>query len=121
MEMMRMQRSTVLTAFQRAAALFLAAIMVPAGWAQDASQVPSAPSAQVQTQQVVPSKSQPLDVKEYSKSRSPFPNLLAPYTARHVAPPHVLNTPGIDQLLHDGKLYASMNDAVALAFENNLD
>src|SRR6266436_3761014 len=116
-----MQRSTVLTAFHRAAALFLAASMVPAAWAQDASQVPSAPSAQVQTQQAVPSKSQPFDVKEYSKPRSPFPNLLAPYTARHVAPPNVANTPRIDKLLHDGKLYISMNDAVALALENNLD
>jgi outer membrane protein len=121
MEMMRMQCSTVLTAFQRAAALFLAASMVPAGWAQDASSVPSAPSAQMPAQQAVPSKSQPFDVKEYSKPRSAFPNLLAPYTARHVAPPNVANTPRIDQLLHDGKLYISMNDAVALALENNLD
>jgi len=116
-----MQRSTVLTAFQRAGALFLAASMVPAGWAQDASSVPSAPSAQMPAQQAVPSKSQPFDVKEYSKPRSAFPNLLAPYTARHVAPPNVANTPRIDQLLHDGKLYISMNDAVALALENNLD
>src|SRR5216683_1544311 len=121
MEMMRMQRSTVLTAFQRSAALFLAVSMVPAGWAQDASSVPSAPSAQVQTQQAVPSKSQPFEVKEYSKPRSAFPNLLAPYTARHVAPPNLANTPRIDQLMRDGKLYISMNDAVALALENNLD
>jgi len=116
-----MQRSTVLTAFQRAAALFLAASMLPAGWAQDASQVPSAPSAPMPAQQAVPSKSQPFDVKEYSKPRSAFPNLLAPYTARRVAPPNVANTPRIDQLLHDGKIYISMNDAVALALENNLD
>src|SRR5260221_1570073 len=116
-----MQRFTVLTAFQRAAALFLAASMVPAGWAQDTSQVPSAPSAQVEPQPAVPSKSQPFEVKEYSKPRSPFPNLLAPYTPRHVAPPNLANTPRIDQFLHDGKLYISMNDAVALALENNLD
>ena len=116
-----MQRSTVLTAFQRAAALFLAASMLPAGWAQDASQLPSAPSAPMPAQQAVPSKSQPFDVKEYSKPRSAFPNLLAPYTARRVAPPNVANTPRIDQLMHDGKLYISMNDAVALALENNLD
>src|ERR1019366_7202582 len=121
MEMMRMQRSTVLTAFQRAAALFAAAIMIPAGWAQDASPVPSAPSAQMQTQKAVPSSSQPFEVKEYSQPQSPFPNPLAPYTARHVAPPNLANTPRIDQLMHDGKLYISMNDAVALALENNLD
>ncbi len=113
-----MQRSTVvLTAFQRAAALFLAAIMIPAGWAQDASSVPSAPSAQ----RAVPSSSQPFDVQEYARPRSSFPNPLAPYTARRVAPPNLANTPRIDQLLHDGKLYISMNDAVALALENNLD
>src|SRR5229473_4857757 len=121
MEMMRMQRSTVLTAFHRAAALFLAASMVPAGWAQDASSVPSAPSAQIPAQKAVPSSSQPFEVKEYSKPQSSFPNPLAPYTARHVAPPNLANTPRIDQLLHDGKLYISMNDAVALALENNLD
>src|SRR6267143_2535462 len=121
MEMIRMQRSTVLTAFQRAAAIFLAASMVPAGWAQDASKVPSAPSAQVQTQQAMPSKSQPFDVREYSKPRGALPNPIAPYTPRHVAPPNLANTARIDQLLHDGKLYISMNDAVALALENNLD
>ncbi|HLX86493.1 MAG TPA: TolC family protein [Terriglobales bacterium] len=128
-----MQRSTVSTAFQRAAALFLAATMVPAGWAQDSSSssVPTAPSAQVQTgnaqtgnaqpQRQMPSKSQPFDVKEYSKPQSAFPNLIAPYTARHVAPPNLANTPRIDDLMHDGKIYISMNDAVALALENNLD
>jgi outer membrane protein len=126
MEMMRMQRSTVLTAFQRAATLFIAAvflavIMVPAAWAQDASSVPSAPSAQMQSQRAVPSKSRPFEVKEYSKPQSPFPNPLAPYTPRRVAPPNLANTPRIDQLMHDGKLYISMNDAVALALENNLD
>jgi outer membrane protein TolC len=95
--------------------------MVPAGWAQDATQVPSAPSAQMQAQTPQPSKSQPFDVKEYAQPRSHFPNPLAPYTARHVAPPNLANTPRIDQLMRDGKIYISMNDAVALALENNLD
>ncbi len=121
-----MQRSKVLTAIQRVAALFLAAIflaviMVPAGWAQDASPVPAAPSAQMPAQKAVPSSSQPFDVQEYAHPQSHFPNPLAPYTARHVAPPNLANTPRIDQFLHDGKLYISMNDAVALALENNLD
>jgi outer membrane protein TolC len=120
MEMMRMQRSTVLTAFQRAAAIFLATTMVPAGWAQDASPAPTAPSAQIQAQRAV-SSSQPFDVQEYSKPLSHFPNPLGPYTPRHVAPPNLSNTPRIDQFMHDGKLYISMNDAVALALENNLD
>jgi outer membrane protein len=125
MEMMRMQRFTVSTSFQRPAfflaAIFLAVIMAPAGWAQDASPVPSAPSAPMPAQRAVSSSSQPFDVQEYSKPQSHFPNPLGPYTARHVAPPNLANTPRIDQLMHDGKLYISMNDAVALALENNLD
>ncbi len=116
-----MQRSTVLTAFPRAAALLLVAIVVPAGWAQDASPVPSAPSAHMAAQSAGPSSSQPFDVQKYAKPQSHFPNPLGPYTARHVAPPNLANTPRIDQLMHDGKLYISMNDAVALALENNLD
>src|SRR5277367_992220 len=120
MEMIRMQRSTVLTAFQRAAALFVAASMIPAGWAQDSSSAPSAPSAQVPAQKPA-SSSRPFDVNEYSKPASAFPNVIAPYTPRHVAPPNLANTSRIDQLMHDGKLYISMNDAVALALENNLD
>ena len=95
--------------------------MVSAGWAQDSSSTPSAPSAQVQTQKAVPSASQPFDVKEYSQPRSHFANPLAPYTARNVAPPNLANTARMDQLMRDGKLYLSMSDAVALALENNLD
>ena len=122
-----MQRSTVLTAFQQAAAalslaaVLLAVIMVPAGWAQDASSVPGAPSAQIPAQRALPSSSQPFDVQEYSKPRSHFPDPIAPYTPRRVAQPNLANTPRIDQLMRDGKLYISMNDAIALALENNLD
>ena len=36
-------------------------------------------------------------------------------------PPNLSNTTRIQQLIRDGKLYISMNDAVALALENNLD
>src|SRR5271167_2183916 len=125
MEKMRMQRFTpstaVLTAFQRVAALILITAMVRAGWAQDASSAPSAPSAQVPASQAVSSKSRPFDVQQYAKPKSPFPNVIAPYTPRHVEAPNLANTPRIDQLMHDGKLYISMNDAVALALENNLD
>jgi outer membrane protein TolC len=117
MEMMRMRCSRLLTVFQRSAALLLAAAVVPGGWAQDTSPVPSAPSAQ----RIGVSSTQPFDVQEYSKPRSHFPNPVGPYTPRHVGEPNLANTPRIDELMHDGKLYISMNDAVALALENNLD
>ncbi len=116
-----MKSFRLLTALQRIAAFVLTTalvpIMVPAGWAQDASSAPSAPS----TQKALPSSSQPFDVQEYAKPVSYFPNPIGPYTPRRVAPPNLANTPRIDQLMHDGKLYISMNDAVALALENNLD
>jgi len=38
-----------------------------------------------------------------------------------VADPNLANTARIDQLMRDGKLYLSLNDAIALALENNLD
>ncbi len=100
------------------AALFLAALMVPvpAVWAQDSSSMPAAPSAQ----QATPSSTRPFDVTEYAKPRSHL-NPIAPYSPRRVEAPNLANTPRIDQLMHDGKLYISMNDAVALALENNLD
>lgn len=57
----------------------------------------------------------------YAKPVSHFPNPVGPYTARHLPPPNLANTARIDQLMHDGKLYLSLNDAIALALENNLD
>jgi outer membrane protein TolC len=57
----------------------------------------------------------------YSKPVSHFPNPIGPYTSRHLAAPNLSNTARIDGLMHDGKLYLSLNDAIALALENNLD
>jgi outer membrane protein len=58
---------------------------------------------------------------DYSKSVKPFPSVLAPYKAREVPEADLANKPRIDQLMRNGKLYLSMDDAVALAIENNLD
>ncbi len=58
---------------------------------------------------------------DYTKARRAFPNVIAPYMPRSVSPPILSNTGRIDQLLRDGKLYLSMDDAVALTLENNLD
>jgi len=60
-------------------------------------------------------------VTDFSKPRSYFPNPVGPYMPRHVGPPDLSNTPRIDQLMHDGKIMLSIDDAVALALENNLD
>ena len=43
------------------------------------------------------------------------------YLARDVAPINLSNSPRLESLLRAGRLYLSLNDAVALALENNLD
>ena len=114
-----MPSTAVASALRRATALVLAAILImPAAWSQDTQSAPNAPSAQ--PQKATPS-AQPFDLNQYSQPRRQFPNFIAPYTRRDIAPPKLSNTPRIDQLMRDGKLYLSMSDAIALALENNLD
>ena len=43
------------------------------------------------------------------------------YRSRTVPEPNLTNSPRLDQLIRDGKLYISLKDAIALAIENNLD
>src|SRR6476646_2776814 len=57
----------------------------------------------------------------YSHGRSGFPNILKPYQSIQVEAPVLTNSPRIDQLIHDGKLEISLQDAVELALENSLD
>ncbi len=100
------------------AIMTVASLLNAGSWAQDAqsSSVPQAPSA---SKSVAPA--QAFKVGEYTKGRSHFPNPIAPYAGRTVPAPNLTNTPRLDQLLQNGKLMLSMNDAIALALENNLD
>lgn len=92
-------------------AAVLVAVPIGSTLAQNAAQ--SSPPSAPQPQRFV--------TEDYSKPRPALPNPLAPYEPRHVPPPNLSNTPRIDQLLQNGKIYLSINDAVALALENNLD
>ena len=96
----------------RLAAITLFTSLAVIGWAQEQ---PPAP-----TPQNTP-EARPVPALNYAKPVSHFPNPIGPYTARHLAPPNLANTARIDQLMRDGKLYLSLNDAIALALENNLD
>jgi outer membrane protein TolC len=60
-------------------------------------------------------------MKDYSKPQRAFPNIIAPYRPQRIPPPNLTNTPRIEELMHDGKIMLSMDDAIALALENNLD
>ena len=59
--------------------------------------------------------------KDYSKGKFGFPNPLRWYTATNYPAPRLSNTPRLDDLLRDGKIYLSLSDAVTLALENNYD
>ena len=94
------------------AAAFLLTTLTLACLAQDA---PPAPAPQNRPETL------PVPALDFAKPVSHFPNPVGPYTSRHLAPPNLANTPRIDQLMRDGKLYLSLNDAIALTLENNLD
>ncbi|MBS1815833.1 MAG: TolC family protein [Acidobacteria bacterium] len=58
---------------------------------------------------------------DYTKPKSHIPNPIAPYTPMSYPAPRLTNTPRLNDLLRDGKLYLSLNDAITLALENNYD
>jgi len=58
---------------------------------------------------------------DYSNGNSHIPNLFAPYTPRAVPLPVLSNSPRVDDLIRDAKLHLSLQDAIYLALENNLD
>ncbi len=58
---------------------------------------------------------------DYSRPNPHFPNPFAPYIPHLVPEPTLTNTARIDQLMQNGKVMLSLNDAIALALENNLD
>lgn len=58
---------------------------------------------------------------DYSKANSHIPILFMPYVPQQVPPPVLSNSPRLNDLIRDGKLYLSLQDAIYLALENNLD
>jgi outer membrane protein len=83
-----------------------------------AQSVPSAPAPQPAQESASP---QLIHLQDYSKPRPAFPHILQPYKLQELPPPTLANSPRIDSLLRDGKIYLSIDDAVALTLENNLD
>jgi len=83
-----------------------------------AQDVPAAPAPQAAP---IPAQPQLIHLQDYSKPRPGFPGILEPYRAQDLPQPNLANSPRIDALMHDGKIYLSMDDAVALTLENNLD
>jgi outer membrane protein TolC len=98
---------TRLTAVLGIAALFSSTVV-----GQTATQTPpDAPQPQAHQFQVM----------DYSKSYKHFPNPIKPYMPHDIPAPNLSNTARLDQLMQNGKIMLSLDDAIALSLENNLD
>src|SRR5271166_6475207 len=83
--------------------------------AQTAAPLPAAPSPQPAPQ--VQGHIQTPPQLAIPHSMNPFDR----YLPSSVPEPQLANSPRLDQLIRDGKLYISLNDTISLAIENNLD
>jgi len=57
----------------------------------------------------------------YTESPNPWPDISAPFRQRYVNPGTLSNSPRLEQLIQDGKMNLSLQDAIALALENSMD
>ncbi len=96
----------------------LCSLMVSAQ-AQTAAPMPSAP-----TPQPAPQAQSAIQTPLQTPPKFVMPHSWEPFDAyrpRTVPEPQLTNSPRLDQMVRDGKLYISLKDALALAIENNLD
>lgn len=106
-------------------------ILVPVAGAQSAGaqQVPNAPAPASVTVaiggQTQPIATEPYSLRptdhDYSRGKAQFPNPFSVYTQTVVPAPRLSNTPLLDTLYRDGKIYLSLDDAIMLALQNNFD
>ncbi len=131
------ERNVRLRDLQAAAciALTLMSMGTQQGLAQQTSPTAPAPPQAVQNdttgqpglpQAPEPKLTEPLylrdTAKDYTRGRGNFfRNPLLRYSANDFLLPRLSNTPRLDGLLRDGKIYLSLSDAITLALENNYD
>jgi outer membrane protein TolC len=80
-----------------------------------------APAPAPATQQTpAPAQAQVAQIP-FNEMLRPSRNPINSYRGKSVGPPSLANSPRLDSLVRDGKLYLSLHDAIDLALENNLD
>ena len=91
----------------------------PQGVQNDTTGTPGLPQAPA------PKVTEPLYLRptatDYTEGARLFPNPMHLWTPRSYPAPRLSNTPRLDDLLRDGKIFLSLDDAVTLALENNYD
>ncbi|HEY2391240.1 MAG TPA: TolC family protein [Candidatus Angelobacter sp.] len=98
-------------------ALPMAAQQTNTGMAVQSGQEPTSKSM---PDAPTPKLPEPTNV-DYSKPTPLLPNPLARFMSRDVPAPAFTNAPKIEQLIQNGKLMLSLDDAIAIALADNLD
>ncbi len=124
----QLENNVRLRDLQTAAAISLLLMgTMPQGMAQQAAAAQTSTSAMQAALPTAPQPhyTEPLFLRstavDYSRPKSFLAMPWSPYTVTHVPAPQLGNMPRLDSLLHDGKIYLSLSDAITLALENNLD
>lgn len=92
------------------------------GQAPGETQPPSQPQAQTGAPATEPARDlRDVEGPDYARPKRAFPVVWDPYTPQDVPEPMLTNSSRIDQLIQDGKLMLSLDDAISLALENNLN
>ena len=102
-------------------ATLLAVILALGTAAPSFAQNPSAPAQTTVGTGATPPISLGMAKYHYSRAPKPFPNLVAPYAGTNIPSPDLTNSPKIEQLIHDGKLELSLQEAIELGLQNSLD
>src|SRR4051794_11038860 len=102
-------------------AIFSSTVLAQTGTETNSQSQPASAQASVQTPATTPASTPngPTPQVDYSKPAHMWS--FRSYTGRTVPPPSLVNTPRIESMVRNGVLYLSLNDAIALALENNLD
>jgi outer membrane protein len=93
------------------ASLLSAVLLLQPIWGQDAPRT---------TPETAPAQ-QRMSQPDYSKGAPLWPHFTNVYKVPYVAEVNMGNSNRLESLLRDGNLYLSLDDAIALALENNLD
>jgi outer membrane protein len=124
----RLKAAAVLLMISLQVVLPAGAQQAPAPAQRQTQNPPAAPapagatSAPLPSSPAQPGQNHPLALTpDYSFGRSFFPHFTLPYKPINVPQPVLTNSPRIEQLIQSGKLMLSLEDAISLALENNMD
>ena len=99
----------------------VASLIVSPIYAQSQQAPPAAPAPAATSASVEERSLHTAGGPDYSKGPRWFPTIASPYVQSHVPLPMLTNSPRVDQLIQSGKLMLSLDDAISLALENNLN